>query len=260
MRITVLGSGSTGNAALVEAGDTRLLVDAGVPVRTLTERAAGVGFDLKPLSGIVLTHAHCDHAAHGEAYARAFDAPLYMTESTRRGLRFRGTPRTRLFGSQSSFSVGSIQVFPHPVPHDAPQVALVFEHEGHRAAIVTDLGHAGSDLRNHLANCGTVLLESNYDPELLRLGPYPPSVQARVAGPRGHLSNAQCADFAGRLSQSVKELVLIHVSENNNRPELALALTRAAVQGKSMRVRVAASAEPLGVDVPRTPQQLRLSL
>ena len=260
MRITILGTGSTGNSTLIEAGETRLLVDAGLPVRTLVERAAPLGIRLENLSGVILTHAHCDHAAHAEAYARAFEAPLFMTESTRRGLKFRGAPRTRLFGPRGPFTVKDVEVFPHPVPHDAPQVALVLHHRGCRAAIVTDLGHAGPDLAKHLSSCGAVLLESNYDPELLRLGPYPPSVQARVAGPRGHLSNAQCADFVKRLPHCVKQLVLVHVSENNNRPDLARKHTEEALRGRSTRLRVAAPAEPLRIDVPCTPHQLGLPL
>ncbi len=259
MRLTILGSGSTGNALLVEAGPTRFLVDAGVPVRTLRERAAPLGIDLDlPLAGVVLTHAHCDHASQTDTYVRAFGAPLFLTESTRRGLKLRTAPRTRVFGPQTSFRVGEVEVHPHPVPHDAPQTALVFQHGAYRAGLVTDLGVVRRDLVEHLRGCGAVLLESNYDPELLRLGPYPPSVQARVAGPKGHLSNAQCADLLSRLDKGTREVVLVHVSENNNQPNLAWTAADRALGGRQVRLRVAAATEPLRVDVPKTAQQLSL--
>jgi phosphoribosyl 1,2-cyclic phosphodiesterase len=244
---------------LVEAGGTRFLVDAGLSPAVLRERAAPLGIALDRLDGVVLTHAHSDHASFADACAFAFGAPLFLTESTQRGLRLKRSPPTRVFGPRSAFTIGAIDVRPCPVPHDAPQVALVFEEDGRRAALVTDLGSVPPPLVAHLAGCGAVLVESNYDPELLRIGPYPPSIQARVAGARGHLSNRQCAELLARLDRGVREIVLVHVSENNNSPMLARATAEAALAGRTQtRLRVAAPADPLRIEVPRAPHQIRL--
>ncbi|MBC7171250.1 MAG: MBL fold metallo-hydrolase, partial [Polyangiaceae bacterium] len=133
MRIAILGSGSKGNAALVEAGGTRLLLDAGIALRTLEERmVTALGAIPEAIHGIVITHAHRDHAQHAPAYAERFGCPVYVSESTQRGVRWEQRPKTFVVARTAPFRIGAIEVSPFPVPHDAPQVALVVESGGAR--------------------------------------------------------------------------------------------------------------------------------
>jgi len=256
----VLGSGSTGNATLIEAGGTTILVDAGLAARTVRKRVKrAVGLRLERLDGVVVTHAHADHAAHAGTCGNVFDAPVYLTEPTRRTFRFRHQPRTRVFGSRASFAIGDIVVHPLPVPHDAPQVALVVEHDGARAAIVTDCGRVRADLVDHLKDCNAVLVESNYDPDLLAFGPYPPAIQERVRCGTGHLSNLQTAELLRTLGPETESVVLLHLSAKNNEPALARQVAREALGGRPVALHVADPDRPLTVTA-RPRGQLALPL
>lgn len=260
MRITVLGSGSSGNATLVEAGETRLLVDAGLAPKTVRDRArAALGLSLDRLDGVVVTHAHADHAAHAASCGRVFDAPVYLSEPTRRGVRFRSEPHIRIFGQRAAFRVGTVEIHPLPVPHDAPQVAVVIAHAGARAAVVTDVGRVTGPLVDHLRGCGTVLVESNYDPDMLAFGPYPPSIQRRIRCGTGHLANAETAELLRALGPETDQVVLMHLSEKNNRRDLAHGCAMDALAGRSVRLSVADPVRPTTVLV-RPRGQLPLPL
>ena len=250
MRITVLGSGSTGNATLVEAGATRLLIDSGLRPRAVRKRARlARGEPLDSLDGIVVTHAHCDHAAHASTCATVFDAPVYLSEATRRGIRFRNEPRVRIFGARASFRIGEIEIHPLPVPHDAPNVAIVVSYAGARAGIVTDVGCVTGQLVDHFRGCSAVLVESNYDPHLLQHGPYPEEIQRRVRGDTGHLGNAQTAELLCSLDRDVERVVLMHLSERNNLPELARASAADALAGRGVSLEIADAAQPVSFRV-----------
>lgn len=260
MRITVLGSGSSGNATLIEAGGTRILVDAGLPARTVRKRIKrALGWTLQKLDGVVVTHAHADHAAHAGTCGQVFDAPVYLTEATRRTFRFRHEPRTRIFGARASFGIGQLVVHPLPVPHDAPQVALVVEHGGARVAMVTDVGRVRADLIDHFRNCSTVMVESNYDPELLAHGPYPPAIQERVRCGTGHLSNDETAELLRALGPETDTVVLLHLSQKNNEPALARRVAQEALARRPVALHVADAVEPLTITA-RPRGQLALPL
>lgn len=245
MRVTLLGSGSRGNATLVEAAGRTVLVDAGVPVAALVARMEAVFGRAPRVDGIVVTHAHGDHAAHAAATSRAFEAPVYVTEATRRSLKLTRAFSVRVYGARAPFDVRGLGVRPLPVPHDAPQVALVLEGGGESVGIATDLGETPRELVAHFEGCGALVLESNHDPDLLRVGPYPASVQARVASRTGHLSNAQAAAFLRRLPTSPRTVVLAHVSEANNDRRLAYAACEEALRGRGTTLLVAESDAPL---------------
>ena len=260
VRITVLGSGSTGNATLVEAGGTRVLVDAGLRPRVVKRRARiAAGVSLDRLDGIVVTHAHCDHAAHAGACGQVFDAPVYVSEATRRGIRFRHEPRVRIFGARASFRIGELEVHPLPVPHDAPNVALVLAHDGARAGMVTDVGCVTWQLVDHFRGCNAVFVESNYDPHLLAHGPYPEEIQRRVRGDTGHLSNAQTAELLRTLDGGTETVVLMHLSERNNLPEIARDVAADALSRVRVRPVIADPIVPRAFDV-RARGQLSLPL
>jgi len=251
VRVTVLGSGSGGNATLVQAGGARVLVDAGLGPRVVERRMRAALGRAVGLDAIVVTHAHGDHAGKVGPCARHFDAPVFLTEATRRRLSV-DRVRTRSFSRDAPFAIGPVRVEPMPLPHDASQVALVLEHRGRhaaRAAVVTDLGHVPRGLAGHLSGCQLVLLESNHDPGMLDAGPYPEFLKRRIASRDGHLSNPQAAHLLARLGPGIRDVVLMHVSRKCNSPALALGCARAALRGRRVKVRVADQDEPLDLHV-----------
>jgi phosphoribosyl 1,2-cyclic phosphodiesterase len=261
MRIVILGSGSRGNATLVEAGGARVLIDAGLSPRELGRRAEqALGEPLGALDGIVLTHAHSDHIGHARACADAFEAPVYLTAATERSAALPTLPRTRSFGPRAPFRIGALTVRPLPVPHDAPQVALVFACDGATAALVTDLGWVHRELLAHLRGVSTLLIEANHDPALLASGPYPPEIQRRIRSGAGHLSNAQTAEALEALSPGLDEVVLMHLSEKNNEPALAREAASRALSKSSARIRLASQDEPLVMEATEPRGQLALAL
>lgn len=250
MRITVLGSGSRGNATLVETATTRVLVDAGLSVRQVRLRAAAAGCaPLDEVHAVVLTHGHGDHVSQARSYAKEWDAPVFLTEATRRNPHLKALQGPRVFGASAPFAIGDLSLSPHPIPHDAPQVALIFEAAGRRAALVTDLGEVPPSLLAHLRGVPTLLLEANYDPTMLAAGPYPPALQDRIASGVGHLSNGQCAEALRVLAPSLREVVLMHVSQKNNDDASARGAAAEALAGTGAVLRVARQGEPLTVEV-----------
>lgn len=224
MRFASLGSGSRGNAALVEAGTTRLLLDCGFSARETERRLARLGREPGELDGILVTHEHRDHIAGVGALARRYRLPVWMTPGTQRQTAaFGELPETALFSCHDPFSVGDLLVEPFPVPHDAREPSqFVFSDGGRRLGVLTDAGRSTPHMAALLERCDALLLECNHDAAMLAEGPYPEPLKARVAGDHGHLSNAQAAELLARLDGSrLQHVVALHLSEENNRPELA---------------------------------------
>jgi phosphoribosyl 1,2-cyclic phosphodiesterase len=231
VRIALLGSGSTGNALLVSAGSTRVLVDAGFNPTDAANRLAALGVDLFPrgVDAIVITHHHGDHIAHAEQLARATGAPVYLHAGIE-AKRLRAKFETRAYDTCGAVRIGDIVFSAFAVPHDAPQVALRFEAGSARFVLATDLGHVPRGLVEFVGDADVALVEANYCPELLAYGPYPPKLKSRVGGPLGHLANEQTAELAAALvGRRLGRLLLGHISRTNNSPARALAaVTRAA--------------------------------
>jgi len=229
VRVFVLGSGSLGNAVLVDAGGTRVVVDCGVGPRAAHEKMCEMGEPLFPrgADGIVITHAHDDHAAKLGPFARATRAPVWLHDGIDLPRARRKLP-VRRYDTQRPFRIGAVVVDAFEIPHDAPQVALRLSEGDRSVAVVTDLGHIPRGLDRFLGACDEIFLESNYCPEQLAIGPYPHSVRRRVSGPEGHLSNEDAAELVARLEGTrVSRVHLCHISENNNTPERALEVVRA---------------------------------
>lgn len=226
LRFRVLGSGSSGNATLAEFGETRLLIDAGLGPRALAERLQSAGVDPAALAAVLLTHEHGDHARGAAAFSAKWGVPLCGT---------RGTYAAAGFGAQevAGYQVieagatrrfGPLAVTAVPVPHDAAEpVAFVVAADGGAAlGHATDLGHLSRGLVQRFADCDAVLVESNYDPAMLRDGSYPWSLKERILGPYGHLSNGDVGRYlASGLGAVCRTVVLAHLSENTNHPEVA---------------------------------------
>ncbi len=240
----------------------RVLVDAGLSPKEIERRAEGAhDAPLGRIDALVLTHAHGDHVGHARACAMHFDAPVYLTEATRRSAELGSLPQSRVIGPRAPFRVGGLEIRPHPVPHDAPQVALVFAAEAKRAALVTDLGWVHRDLLDHLRGVGTLFIEANHEPTLLRAGPYPPEIQKRIASGAGHLSNAQMAGALEALAPGLERVVLMHLSQANNEPHLARrAAERALSRHRHVEISVAHQDETLAVEVGLPRGQLSLGI
>lgn len=227
MRVTVLGSGSGGNSTLVEAGETRILVDAGFTGKDLERRLRHVGVDPESLDAIVITHDHGDHTRGMGILARRFRIPLYLTEITRSACSglLSGKEEVRTYESLRPLRIGPLEVQPFLTVHDAADpVAVAIRHveSDLRLGIATDLGRPTTSVRHALAGCHLLILEANHDEAMLWNGPYPWSVKQRIASSHGHLSNRAAAELARELHHpGLGAVVLAHLSEHCNDPGLA---------------------------------------
>ncbi len=247
MRVTVLASGSRGNAALFDDGKTCLLVDAGIPLATLQQRVARSG--ARRPDAVIVTHAHGDHHRYAGEIALHHRVPVWVSEASRRMLALDGAPSVHVFGAREPFRVGTLEVAPLPLPHDAAQVSLrVTGGDGRAAAIATDLGEVPPALEAHLRGCATVLVESNHDLDLLWRGPYSYALKRRVASSKGHLSNEQAAGLLCRLDRRVETVVLMHLSETNNLPSMALERAAEALADHPARLLAASQDHPCAVE------------
>jgi phosphoribosyl 1,2-cyclic phosphodiesterase len=230
--VAVLASGSRGNCAIVSSSSTRILVDAGVSCRETFKRLKSIGEEPRTLSAILITHEHNDHVYGLLTLAKKLAVPVFMTGAThhawRKMMRDEAgeapeLSRLETFSAGRSFQVGDMAITPFTIPHDAADpVGFTFRAEGIKVAIATDLGYLPPNVCDHLRGCDLLLLESNHDTEMLRGGPYPWSVKQRVMSRVGHLSNEDLADFfSSDYDGSASYVVLAHLSEQNNHPELA---------------------------------------
>ncbi len=224
MRFASLGSGSRGNATLIEAGGTRLLIDCGFSARETERRLSRLGVAAETLDAVLVTHEHGDHIRGVGAMARRYQLPVWMSDGTRRNHRCGKLPDLNSFSShQAPFMIGDIRVAPFPVPHDAREtVQFTFDANQLKFGMLTDSGAVTPHIVELLQGCDALILECNHDPIMLAEGPYPPPLQARVSGQLGHLSNQQAADLLCRIDHGrLSHLMAAHLSEKNNRPQLA---------------------------------------
>lgn len=224
MRICLLASGSKGNSLFIEAGDTRLLVDAGLSARELTARLSAIGVAAGDLNGILITHEHTDHIRGAGALARKNGIPVLISYPTSRQAseHFRAT-RLIEFESGCSFEFRDFLVDPFPITHDTTDpVGVVIESREGRIGSATDLGIATRLVRDKLKGCRALVLESNHDEEMLANGPYPWYLKQRIRSRHGHLSNRESADLLEEIIHpDLEVLFLAHLSEVNNLPEAA---------------------------------------
>lgn len=227
MRVTVLGSGSSGNAILVESRQTRLLVDAGFSGRDLERRLATVEVPPESIDALLITHDHSDHTLGMGILARRWGIPLYLTDLTRAACArlLNGKETVHTYRSSEPLALGDLRVDPFLTVHDAVDPVAVTVTEagtGQKLGIATDLGRPTAAVRHALQGCDLLILESNHDEILLRESPYPWSVKARIASSHGHLSNRAAAELAADLAHpTLAGVVLAHLSGNANDPHIA---------------------------------------
>ena len=241
-----LQSGSNGNSIYVEAGDVRLLFDAGISGSEAQARMAVHGRDIRACHAVIISHNHSDHARSAGIFQRKFGLPICATPRTHQAIRglIGRVDDVRHFSPGERLDFGDVCVHTLRTPHDGVEtVCFIVEHDRRRLGIFTDLGHPFAALRDALADLDAAYLESNYDPDMLWHGPYPVELKRRIAGRGGHLSNDEAAEIIrAAASPRLRWLALAHLSEQNNEPDLALSTHRRYV-GKLLPLRVASRYE-----------------
>ena len=249
MRFASLGSGSDGNALVVQLGASCVLMDCGFSLNETSARLARLGLTPNSLSGIVVTHEHGDHIAGVARLARKYSIPVWLTHGTRQahGKALADLPDVIEIDPHSPFVVGELQVQPYLVPHDAAEpVQYVFSDGVKRLGVLTDTGCATKYIEAVLSGCDALVLECNHDVAMLANGNYPLSLKQRVGGRLGHLNNADAAALLARLDNSrLQHIVAAHLSRRNNTPELAVSALSAALNCNEEWVAVATQDEGL---------------
>jgi phosphoribosyl 1,2-cyclic phosphodiesterase len=228
VRVCVLGSGSKGNCTLVATESARLLIDAGLSCRETYARLAAINEPADGLSAVVISHEHTDHINGLRVLALNGKLPIYISRATCDAVSRDDEIRKKItkfeyFAASEKFTIGDIEITPFPVPHDAVDpVAFTLDAQGIRISVVTDLGYIPEIVKQRVKGSHVLIFESNHDLEMLKVGPYPWHVKQRVMSRQGHLSNNATADFlTEEFDGAAQALVLAHLSETNNHPEIA---------------------------------------
>jgi phosphoribosyl 1,2-cyclic phosphodiesterase len=251
MKLTVLGSGSTGNAVLIVAGNTRVLVDAGLSAKEIARRLAIVGEDAQHLDGVLVTHEHGDHAGGLRVLLNSVDCPVYIsgktldayvserfninTEEPRRRAKALGD-RVEQIESSKDFKIGEIDFHPFTIPHDAvDNFGFTATHQGVKIATVMDFGHITTLVTERLLGCAAIVIESNHSRDMLKAcDNYPWDLKQRILSRLGHLSNEDLADWIrGGFDGCAKYIVLAHLSQRANNPYLAKINAEVALQERA---------------------------
>ena len=229
MRFASLGSGSAGNALVVEVKKTRLMLDCGFSIKETTARLARLNLVPENLSGIIITHEHDDHAGGAFKFAAKHKIPVWLTYGTlkmvTRYLPNQHNLQVYVIDSHRAFEVADIQVQPYPVPHDAREpIQCVFSDGKHKLGVLTDVGRTTPHIEDKLSACEALVLECNHDASMLQAGPYSWSLKKRVGGDLGHLENLASANLLSKLNnRQLQHIVAAHLSAKNNTPTLARA-------------------------------------
>ena len=247
MRLSVLSSGSSGNATFVECGGSGLLVDAGLSRRRLENLLARVGRSLGNVDAVLLTHDHSDHTCGARALVRDFGIPVVAPPGVRAGSKH-VPPDVGTAEAGEELAVGEFGVSFFEIPHDSPTYGVRISGNGRVVAMATDLGEAGPGVLDWMRGAEAAVLEANHDPEWLARGPYSARLKRRISSPRGHLSNRQAAHAAISLApHGLKDLVLAHLSKTNNSPTRACGTVHGALREAGyggVRVRAAIAGHP----------------
>ena len=259
LRFSPLFSGSSGNSIYVGCDGAHILVDAGISGTRIAKALESIGVAPGSLSGILVTHEHSDHIQGIGVLSRKYDVPIYATEGTWAAMEGKiGAVQSKnicLIEPEISFFLGPIEIMAFSTPHDAADsVGYAFELDSAKFALATDIGCVRDSWFKHVKGSDAVLLESNYDPDMLKAGPYPYDLKKRILSRRGHLSNDDAGETAAELVKAgARQIVLGHLSKENNFPELALKSSEIAMMaegievGRDVDLRVALRDAPTGI-------------
>lgn len=242
LKVATLASGSSGNCTVVSDGQVHILIDAGISARRISQGLKALGLELRHVAGVLLSHEHTDHVAALPVLCRQTAAPLFTAEPTACALcaRWEGlVERFRVFEPGQRFAVGALEVGTFATSHDCACPVGYWVTDGRRKlALCTDTGVVTPQAREGVGGAHTLIGEFNYDPEMLRRGPYPLHLQVRIRGERGHLSNEMGGELAAwAAGQGAERVILAHLSQENNRPGLALEAAKRALGGLGLRER-----------------------
>jgi phosphoribosyl 1,2-cyclic phosphodiesterase len=252
LRFASLASGSKGNCLVAEAGGTRVLIDCGLNLTDAERRLARLGLAPCDIAAVLVTHEHSDHSGGVFDFAAAHNVPVYLTYGTMLALRAEGKltegVRTVIIDARQAFAAGGMQITPFTVPHDAREpVQYVLSDGDKRLGVLTDIGAPTAHAEQTLGRLDGLVLECNYDRDMLWSGTYPKWLKERIAGPFGHLDNADSGRLLAALDcTKLQHLVGAHLSEQNNRPELARAALAAAMRCEESWIGLATQAEGIG--------------
>ena len=236
----MLGSGSTGNCTLIATARARLLVDAGLSLKEVRARLAAAG-EPESVDAILISHEHTDHVAGLSVLAKRLKVPVFITRITAPAISWNGVdPKLETYQAGTRLVVGDIEIDTFTIPHDAiDPVGFCFRAQGVKIGIATDLGYIPESVKYHLRGTDLLVIESNHDLEMLKVGPYPWAVKQRVMGRKGHLSNDMVCDFLRRdLDTTTSTVVLAHLSEHNNHPEIVRLGAEQALERRALFTRL----------------------
>ena len=239
MEIAFLGSSSSGNSTLMCSGDSRILIDAGLSAREMERRLEFLGQSPKGINAILLSHEHTDHCRGAGILSRKYGIPVMANPPT-----FAMSPIGNVnfveFMTQEEFSVGDFRIRSYPVPHNAAEpVCFTIATDHHSIGFATDLGRVTQLIHNVLSDKDMLIIEANHDEHMLRNGPYPEFLKKSIASPNGHLSNRATATAVSSLAtEKTKQIVLVHLSDENNTPEKAEHEVRSSLARKLMPTKV----------------------
>ncbi len=241
MRFASLGSGSRGNATLVQSGSTTIMLDCGFSLRETEQRLLALGIKANEISAILVTHEHSDHIKGVGAFARKHKTPVWLTYGTAQSAKFGEIPQIRHLAVETDFKVGDITVTPFTVPHDAVEPCQYrFSNGKHLLGVLTDTGMITSHIVDILSGVSAMLLECNHDTAMLMESDYPESLKQRVAGNYGHLNNQQAADLLKQMDTGKLAYIAgMHLSENNNTPQLVKEALSGALSWQTGQIEVA---------------------
>ncbi len=246
LRFASLGSGSEGNALIVQSGETSVMLDCGFGIRELVRRSERIGFDLSRLSAIIVTHEHGDHVGGAPRLARRLGIPVWLTFGTLSATQSMWDDvQVRGFDSHDRFVIGDVECSAFPVPHDAREpTQMVFGDGEIRLGVLTDVGESTAFIESMLSDCDALFLEANHCEMMLANSPYPPSLKARIGGRFGHLSNRVSSELLSHVASSrLKHVVGAHLSRQNNAPSLVIDAFRSALNDLTTQVSVATQDE-----------------
>lgn len=225
LKFCSLYSGSTGNSLLVQNKDTNLLIDAGVSAKKIVTALENLDVLITDINAILVTHEHKDHTLSLSTLSKKYNIPIYANEKTWSMIDYSKIPdeNIKYYTPYKKFKVGNLDILPFRIPHDAIDPCGFNIFNGNKKiSIVTDLGYIDEDIFSHLKESSFIMLESNYDPEVLKYSSYPFALKQRIAGPSGHLSNSSAGQTISKLHEyGLKSAMLGHLSKESNFPELA---------------------------------------
>lgn len=235
MKLSVYASGSSGNCLLLSSGSTHILIDAGISKRRIEGSLAQSGLSMREIGGVLITHEHSDHISGLKMLLKYYALPVYAPRTVANRLRGclpEAEPYLRVIPVNESFTIGDLTVTAFHTPHDTDESVGYRVQSGGVFALATDMGHVTEEVLNALSGADAVLIESNHDEEMLRYGPYPVYLKRRILSDSGHLSNACCAELARALALGgTKQIILGHLSRENNSPALAMQAARESTAG-----------------------------